>query len=61
MMLVSHQVAFHASAALRQYFRTHLVLHVATLKRRYCGHAAVKQVPSNLSYILLSMHAACPI
>ncbi|BDA44801.1 probable DDB1- and CUL4-associated factor 1 [Coccomyxa sp. Obi] len=35
-------VAFHASAALRQYFRTHLVLHVTTLKRRYCGHNAVK-------------------
>lgn len=44
MRVVGGQVAFHASAALRQYFRTHLVLQVAALKRQYCGHNAVKQV-----------------
>jgi hypothetical protein len=38
------QVAFHASAALRQYFRTHLVLHVAFLKRHHTGQTASKQV-----------------
>lgn len=42
--MAAAQVAFHASAALRQYFRTHLVLHVAALKRRLLSQAGMKQV-----------------
>ncbi|KAK9811850.1 hypothetical protein WJX72_011159 [[Myrmecia] bisecta] len=40
---VEKQVGYHASHALQQYFRTHLVLHVATLKRRQAGQGAPKQ------------------
>lgn len=38
------QVAFHATAALRQYFRAHLVLHVAAIRQRQLGHSPSKQV-----------------
>lgn len=56
LMCICNQVAFHASAALRQYFRTHLILHVAILKRRYCGHNAVKQVHETSRLPLHALH-----
>ena len=37
-------MAFHATAALRQYFRAHLVLHVAAIRQRQAGHSPSKQV-----------------
>ena len=45
------QVAFHATAAMRQYFRAHLVLHVAAIRQRQLGHSPSKQVlrPARLS------------
>ena len=40
----SLQVAFHATAALRQYFRAHLVLHVANIRQRQLCVSPGKQV-----------------